>query len=124
MESNMSIKVINPKKISNIKAIKDHILVKNIERGLEKTKSGIIIPDDNMKEHGIKPRWGEVYAVGPKQKDVKPGDFVLIEHARWTRGLPVEIETGDAFYIHKVENHSVLLVSNEDPRKRQTQFDN
>ncbi len=120
----MLIKAINPKKISKIKAIKDHILVKNIERGLEKTKGGIIIPDDNMKEYGIKPRWGEVYAVGPQQKDVKPGEFVLIEHGRWTRGMAVETESGEAFYLHRVENSSVLLVSNEDPRRRQTYFDN
>ena len=119
----MTIKVINPKKIEDIRAIKDHVLVKNIERGLEKTRGGIIIPDDNLKEHGIKPRWGEVYAVGPEQRDVKPGDFVLIEHARWTRGLPVETAKGDTFYIHKVENQSILLVSDEDPRRRQTQFD-
>lgn len=119
----MSIRPINPKKINNVRAIRDTVLVKNIERGLEKSRGGIILPDDNMTERGIKPRWAEVYAVGPEQQDVKVGDFILIEHARWTRGLPVELPTGESFYLHKVENESILLISNEDPRARTTDID-
>jgi co-chaperonin GroES (HSP10) len=121
--SEMSIKVVNPKKVSQIRAIRDNVLVKNIERGLERTRGGIILPDDNMKDRGIKARWGQVYAVGPEQTDVKPGDFVLIEHARWTRGLPIETDSGESFYLHKVENHSILLISDEDPTNRASTFD-
>lgn len=112
-----NIKVINPLKLkSNVKPLKDTILVKNIERGIKKLSSGILIPDDNVKEHGIRPRWGQVYAVGENIKDIKPGQYILIEHARWSRGIAVNID-GEEFYLHKVENNSILAISDEEPNE-------
>ena len=55
---------------------------------------GIIIMTDNGKSTGIRPRWGRVYAVGPDQQDIKIGDWICVEHGRWTRGLDIEDETG------------------------------
>lgn len=98
-----------------IKALRNTILVKNIERGIRKTNSGILIPDDNMKNYGIRPRWGQVYAVGKDVVDVKPGQYVLVEHGRWTRGIPIKNDN-EEFYLHKIENSSILLVSDEEPK--------
>ena len=66
---------------SKIKPLADRVIVKRLDAE-EKTKSGIIIPD-NAKE---KPQQGEVLAVGPGARDkdgkhiamdVKVGDKVL-----------------------------------------------
>jgi len=40
----------------------------------ERTKGGLIIPDSAQK----KPNLGVVHAIGPKVKDVKVGDIVLL----------------------------------------------
>jgi len=102
-----------PKKIK-IKAIRDHVIVADMDFGEQKTSSGIILKSDDGKVHGIKSRWGKVYAVGPEQDDVKVGQWVLVEHGRWTRGM--EIDDGDGVKtIRKVETSSMLAVSDEPP---------
>ena len=74
----------------------DRVVVKRLE-GEEKTKGGIIIPD-NAKE---KPQEGEVIAVGPGARDdsgkigaldVKAGDKVLF--GKWS-GTEVKIDGVD-----------------------------
>lgn len=98
-----------------IKPIRDHILVIDMEFGEEKTKTGIFIPSQNGKTEGIKSRWGKVYAVGPEQEDVKVGEWVCVEHGRWTRGVDIETTTGEKLTVRRVENDSILLVSDERP---------
>jgi co-chaperonin GroES (HSP10) len=73
---------------------------------------GIIIPNDDMKNSGIRPRWGRVYAIGPEQKDVQVGQYILISHGRWTRGITIEDSSGE-HTIRKVDNNDILMVSNE-----------
>lgn len=70
--------------------LKDKILITDMEFGLEQTKSGIILQSDNGKTTGIHPRWGRVWAVGPEQKDVEVGQWICIEHGRWTRTWEIE----------------------------------
>lgn len=72
--------------------LRDRVLVSDMEFGEEVTTSGIVIQSDNGKAHGVKPRWGKVWAVGPEQKDVKVGDWICVEHGRWTRTFEVELE--------------------------------
>jgi len=102
----------------NIKPIKDKVLVSDMDFGEQKTAGGIIINSDDGKAHGVYPRWGKVYAVGPDQKDVKIGEWVLIEHGRWTRGIDLindvdgkEVKTT----IRMVENKAMLAISDEKP---------
>jgi len=78
------------------------------------TTGGIIIPTDNGKSTGIRPRWGQVYAVGPKQKDVVPGQWVCVEHGRWTRGIDVEDENGKVT-LRRVDPKDIMMVSDERP---------
>ena len=59
-----------PKKLK-IKAIHDNVLIIDMDFGEQKTSSGIILKSDDGKVHGIKPRWGKVYKIGPEQTDVK-----------------------------------------------------
>jgi co-chaperonin GroES (HSP10) len=97
-----------------IKAIKDWVIVSDMDFGEMVSTGGIVIQSDNAKAHGIKPRWGKVYCVGPEQQDVKVGDWVLIEHGRWTRAM--HINDGEReLKIHRVDVPAMLAVSNDRP---------
>lgn len=98
-----------------VKALKGKVLVTDLERGSRVVK-GIIIPDDNGKSEGIRPRWGKVYSVGYDITDIVPGQWILIENGRWTRMLKVKEEDGTEIQLWGVEwPQSVMLVSDEDP---------
>ena len=75
---------------------------------------GIIIMTDNGKSTGIRPRWGQVYAVGAKQTDVQVGQWVLIAHGRWTRGMLVEKDSVKE-EVRMVDEKDILLVSDVEP---------
>jgi len=79
-----------------------------------KLASGIVLLDDNKKSEGIRPRWAEIYAVGPKQTQYKVGQWILVAHGRWTRGALVEID-GAEMTIRRVDLNEILLVSDEKP---------
>lgn len=97
-----------------IRAIHDWVYVSDMDFGDMTTSGGIIVKSDNGKAHGIKPRWGLVYGVGPKQQDVKEGDWILIEHGRWTRAMHINDGERDV-KIHRVDPEGIMAVSNERP---------
>jgi hypothetical protein len=98
-----------------VKALKGKVLVTDLERG-SRVVRGIIIPDDNGKSEGIRPRWGRVHSVGEDITDVSPGQWILIENGRWTRMLKVKEADGSDLQLWGVEwPQSVMLVSDEDP---------
>lgn len=97
------------------KALKGKVLVTDLERG-SRVLRGIILPDDNGKSEGIRPRWGRVYSVGEDIKDISAGQWILIENGRWTRMLKVKDEDGSDIQLWGIEwPQSVMLVSDEDP---------
>jgi co-chaperonin GroES (HSP10) len=105
-----------------IKPIKDRVLVSDMDFGEQTTKGGIIINSDDGKAHGVYPRWGRVFATGPEQTDVKVGEWVLVAHGRWTRGMDLvndvdgeEVTTT----IRMVENEAMLAISDEKPTGHQ-----
>jgi len=98
-----------------IKALKGKVLVTDLERG-SRLINEIIIPDDNGKSEGIRPRWGRVYSVGEDVTEITPGQWILIENGRWTRMLKVKEDDGSHTQLWGVEwPKSVMLVSDEDP---------
>lgn len=98
-----------------VKALPKKVLVTDLERG-SRVVSGIIIPDDNGKSEGIRPRWGKVFSVGEDVTEVTPGQWILIENGRWTRMLKVKQEDGTDIQLWGVEwPQSVMLVSDTDP---------
>lgn len=104
----------DPIKISKIKALHDHVLISSMHFGERKTDSGIIIRNDDGKTQGIRPRWGKVFAIGPKQKDVEIGQWILVEHGRWTRKIKIENDTG-IHEIQRVDIEAILAISDEEP---------
>lgn len=102
-------------KVIKVRPILDHVIVQDIDFGEQVTKTGIILTTDDGKLHGIKPRWGKVYAVGPKQKDVVPGEWILIEHGRWTRGHDIEQEDGSYITLRRVDVEAIIASSEDKP---------
>jgi len=97
-----------------IRAIKEDVLAYNMEMGDQVTTAGIVIQSDNGKAHDIKPRWCQVYKVGPAQTKFNPGQWILVEHGRWTR--KIEIDDGESVKeIQKVEVKSIIVVADEKP---------
>ena len=103
--------------------IKNNILVYDMYFGEQVTKSGIIMMDDNLTDRGIHPRWAKVYAVGPTCKlDVKPEQWILIEHGRWSRGIDLhdidpDIEYGKTI-VRQVDPKACLMVTDTDPEPK------
>lgn len=98
-----------------IKALPNKVLVTNIERGM-RVVHGILIPDDDGKSEGIRPRWAQVYSVGENVSEVKEGQWILVENGRWTRTMRVKQENGEEINVWGVEwPEAVLMVSDEKP---------
>lgn len=97
-----------------LKALHDHVLVTDMDFGEIKTQSGIILRSDDGKSHGVKPRWGKVYVVGAEQKDVKVGQWILVEHGRWTRKMIIDDGEG-VKNVHRVDVNGIMAVSDEPP---------
>jgi len=100
--------------IKSIRPLHDQVIVSEMSFKERITTSGIIVLGDDGKSEGIRPRWGKVYAVGPKQKDYKVGQWIMVAHGRWTRGATVEVD-GEEISIRKVDLEEILLVSDEKP---------
>ena len=76
--------------------------------------SGIFLLSDDGKSDGIRPRWARVYAVGPNQEDVVPGQWIMVEHGRWSRGIEVEIDD-EKFTLRRVDPKCIMLISDDEP---------
>jgi len=94
------------------KALNNDVIVSDMAFEERTTSTGIILLNDNGKGYGIRPRWGQVYAVGSDQQDVKVGQWIMVEHGRWTRGIDIEDEHG-ARTIRKIDPKDILLISDE-----------
>jgi co-chaperonin GroES (HSP10) len=98
---------------TKFKALNDTVIVSDMRFEERVTSGGIILTNDNGKGYGIRPRWGRVYAIGPEQKDVSVGDWIMVEHGRWTRGLDIVDEQGK-HTIRKIDPRDILLISNDE----------
>jgi hypothetical protein len=98
------------------KAKGDDVLVTEMHFGEQTTASGLILKSDDGNTRGIYPRWGKVYSKGPRNKDeFKVGDWILVMHGRWTRGLKIETEEDGEIEMRRVELESILAYSKEKP---------
>jgi co-chaperonin GroES (HSP10) len=100
---------------SRLRPIQAHILVRDMNFGEQQTASGIVLKSDDGKSEGVRPRWCKVFAVGPEQKDVNVGEWILVEHGRWTRGLEVEEDDGTKFTIWRIDPNSIIMSADEKP---------
>lgn len=102
------------KKVKGIKALSKDVLVIDMDMGEQKTAGGLIIQSDDGKAHGVKPRWAKVYRVGSEVDFVKEGQWVLIEHGRWTRKIKIDDGESEKEF-QKVETKSIIAVADQKP---------
>jgi co-chaperonin GroES (HSP10) len=99
-----------------LRPLRDRIIVHNMHFGEQRSSGGIVILGDDGKDRGIYPRWGQVFAVGPDHKEeFDVGDWVLVEHGRWTRGIELDPEDGESTTIRMVDNNCILMWAKEKP---------
>ena len=97
-----------------LRPLRNTVLVSDMGFEEQTTASGIVIQSDDGKSHGVKPRWARVWAIGPEQTEVKLGEWIYIEHGRWTRGIKVE-DNGEDIVIRRVDTDAILLQADEKP---------
>jgi len=100
---------------SQIHPLNNSVIVSEMIFDQRITGSGIILPNDNGTGSGIRPRWGQVYAVGPEQTDVTVGQWICVAHGRWTRGIDIEDESGKKT-LRRIDPNDILMVSDELPQ--------
>jgi len=101
----------------DIKPINDKVLAKLKEPMGETTQSkgGVFVMENHQSEKFIRPRWFEVTHIGPEQIDVTPGQFVLVEHGRWSRGIDINGTHREEDKLFLIDNDAMLMVSDDDP---------
>jgi co-chaperonin GroES (HSP10) len=99
----------------SILPIRNRVLVRDMHFGEQKTRSGLIIRNDDGTTRGIYPRWAKIYAKGPENTEpYQVGHWVLIEHGRWTRSVKVS-HNGEEFEVRMAEPESILGYSESKP---------
>ena len=94
-----------------IKPLRDVVFIQDMNFDSQTTNAGIFIPKDDGRVSGIHPRWGKVWATGPEQTELKIGEWVLVEHGRWTRTVEVEQDDGTVLEVRMVDNNAIMAVS-------------
>jgi hypothetical protein len=97
-----------------IKPLANRVLAELMGLEQKVTASGIIIQGENGKDRGIRPRWARVRLVGEGIDWVKPGQYVLVAHGRWSRQFNCEHE-GEKMKLVHLDNNECLIVTDEEP---------
>jgi co-chaperonin GroES (HSP10) len=98
-----------------IRPLRDKVMVTDMNFGEGKTKGGIVLTSDDGKSSGLHPRWCRVLFVGNEQTEIKVGQWLLMMHGRWTRGMQYETAEGEEITVRMIDLEGVLLVSDEKP---------
>jgi len=102
-----------------IKPLRNNIIVTDMSFEGRQLASGIVLLGDDGKTDGIRPRWARVYAIGPEQQDVRVGQWVLVEHGRWSRGLKI-VEDRKEIVIRRADPEAIIFVSDDRPENIDT----
>ena len=103
---------LNALKVGSLKVFNDTILVEGMDFAERISQGGIVLINDDMKNSGIRPRWAKVYKTGPEVKEIQVGQYIMISHGRWSRGIDIIDDEGEKT-IRKVDPNDILLVSEE-----------
>jgi co-chaperonin GroES (HSP10) len=105
---------LNPLK-GTLTPIKKNVIVSDMYFGEQKTKGGLIITNDDGTTRGIYPRWARVHAKGPdNNEEYQIGDWVLIEHGRWTRSVKIDEGQGEK-ELRMIDVDAILMWSDLKP---------
>jgi len=98
--------------------LRDKVIGRMLETvGAERASPGGVIlgSDDPGAEDFVRPRWFEVTHVGPEQKDVTVGYYVLVPHGRWSQGFNLEGSIREEDKLFHIDMDSILGWDNENP---------
>jgi len=100
-----------------IRPLNDKILGRvSFDEYMSESGSGIVLSvNDNAKSSGIRPRWTKIWMVGDDIKDVKAGDWVLVEHGRWTFKSEIVDDDGKKIEFMRIDPAAIMMVSDERP---------
>lgn len=88
-----------------------------LQTGSRTTAGGIILRDDNGKQEGIRPRWAKVWKIANDIKDIEVGQWILVEHGRWTMTITVKDEQDNDFKFQKIDSKGIMCVSDQEPKE-------
>ena len=97
-----------------IRPLRDSVIVTEMDFSGRQLASGVILLGDDGKTDGIRPRWARVYAIGPEQQHVSVGQWVLVEHGRWSRGLRI-VKDGEEIIIRRADPNAIIFVTDTQP---------
>lgn len=96
-----------------VKALPGQVLVSNFQKG-ERMIGRIILPNDDGKSEGVRTRWAQIHSVGDGVTDVVEGDWLLLKHGNWTRGVDFYDADDEKYTVWKVNwPEGALAVSDE-----------
>jgi len=100
-----------------IRPLHDKVIVTDMNFGETRSNGGIVVLGDDGKDRGIHPRWAKVFAVGPEHnEEYGVGDWILMEHGRWTRGIKCEHDDGTEYTVRMIYKDCVMMWSDEEPK--------
>lgn len=97
-----------------IRALAGKVIVSNMKKG-ERKVGGIILRNDDGKEHGVRPRWAQVHALGKGVTGIEVGNWVYVSHGRWTRPFFADDDNGEPVELFEVERQAMIMVSESEP---------
>lgn len=98
-----------------VRAVSDRVLVSEMYFGEQKTAGGIVLTTDDGKTRGIYPRWAKVHCKGPSNTDpYEMGQWILVEHGRWTRGFKVDEGHGE-MELRMIDAECILAYADQRP---------
>lgn len=109
--------------MTRIRALPNRILATKGDFGEHVTQSGIIIQSTEGKAAGIVPRWFQVFEIGQGVEDVVPGQWVLVEHGRWTPGVNIDDDRiSEDDKVWQIDPAGILGISDVEPDNRGTGY--
>lgn len=98
-----------------IEAVGNRVVVCELEHG-ERKFGNIIVQDDDGKRHGIRSRWCKVFKIGGDVRDIEEGQWILVEHGRWSLKFKERDDNGEEIDLWIVDYPKhVLAVADEKP---------
>tara|TARA_R100000541_G_scaffold5086_1_gene12464 strand:- start:3610 stop:3990 length:381 start_codon:yes stop_codon:yes gene_type:complete len=99
--------------MTKIKAMRDKILAEMIDNPGEEitTAGGIILISKDGTESAVRPRWFKVYSIGSEIDWLHEGQYVLVDHGRWSNGIKV----AEDLKIYLLDNKDCLMTSETNP---------
>jgi co-chaperonin GroES (HSP10) len=103
--------------MNKLNPLRDNVMAKMIEPvgALRKTHGGVLMTEHQQSEEFVRARWFVVTHVGPEQNDVTEGQYVLVSHGRWSRGIDFDNTHLEADKLFLIDNDELLMVSDIDP---------